>query len=65
MDPIDVLLLLVALWVLALVLIVVVGAPIALGVWIVRRAQSRPCLHCGYRVRRGVLACEKCGFANP
>ena len=62
MEPADVLLILAALWGVALVLIVVVATPIALGVRIVRRAQSRSCPNCGYRVRQGVLTCEECGF---
>ena len=45
-----------------LLLLILFGPPIALGVWIVRRAQSRPCPRCGYRVKRGVLTCGKCGF---
>ena len=62
MELTDVLLILAALWVVVLVLIAVVATPIALGVRIVRRAQSRPCPNCGYSVRRGVLTCEECGF---
>ncbi len=41
MGPTEVLLLLAAVGIVILVLAVVIGTPIALGVWIVRRGQSR------------------------
>jgi transposase len=33
-----------------------------LVVWLVRRANSRPCPRCGSLVRTGKLTCDACGF---
>jgi uncharacterized protein HemY len=40
----------------------VVLAILLLVIWLVRRANSRPCPRCGSRVRTGRLRCESCGF---
>jgi hypothetical protein len=40
----------------------VVLAILLLVIFLVRRANSRPCPRCGSRVRTGRMRCDACGF---
>ena len=57
--------LLVAVVIAVIVLTALVGPLIALGVWLTRRVQRRPCPRCGYSAKQGILTCEQCGFNFP
>lgn len=40
----------------------VVLAVLLLIIWLVRRANSRPCPRCGSQVRTGKLRCDSCSY---